>query len=139
MTSILETCKAAVVETFNNVPIDSLVPVFRGADSSIQNLEIFHDLQPRGVVMAGSLVTERIGRGVFRRNAITVAILRCKPGGVLVDPAAFRSYVEELQGAIEFSVPEIRVMRCTIDVSLDPDEYSQAGICTAMITVESVW
>ena len=139
MTSILEQCKLAVVEVFNTVPVSALAPVFVASDNSIQDLAVFNDLEPRGVVMAGSLVTERIGRGVFRRNAITVAILRCKSGGVFISAADFRSYVEELQAAIEFGVPEIRVTRATIDVSLDPDEFSQAGICTAMLTVESAW
>lgn len=137
MTSLVN-ARNGVVEVLQNLfPSGS---EFEGTDHAKKyNVEQLQDGKPRGCVFPGGLKTERIARGRFHRRVTTNVLIRarCKSGLEFETVDDFHAFVELVQETIENIVSPIKVTDAQIEIPIDPEEFTEFGIATALLKVET--
>jgi hypothetical protein len=138
--SHLLSVRRTILPLLNAVPINVSAPVFEEAYSHVQSLESLPNGIPVGLVLCGTISSERIGRSVFRRRVTTVAIVRCKiraGEGAFVLEEEFFDYCEQLVQSVEAASPSLKIMKAEAEVIQDPEEFIRAGVSSSLLRFET--
>lgn len=138
--SALIQARNQILPLLNAVPINVAAPVFESADSHVMALDSMPLGIPAGLVLCGTITSERIGRNVFRRRVTTVAIVRCKirgGEGLFVATEEFYDYCEALIRSVEAASPSLKIMRAEAEVIQDPEEFIRAGVSSSLLRFET--
>lgn len=101
-------------------------------------LEAFDDGEPRALVLKATLKTERVSRGAYIRRPKVCVVVRAKigPDCTFRNSDKFHAFVEGLQRALETVRSPVRIVDSELTVPMDPDEFAEAGIATALLSIE---
>jgi hypothetical protein len=138
--SHLTTARDTILGLLNEYPLQVPSPVFQEADSSVHHLDSLEPGYPYGLVLRGTITSERIGRNVFRRRVTTIAIVRCKIRfgvGLIPNTDEFYSYCERLIESVEAASPSLKIMKAEAEVIQDPDEFIRAGVSSSLLRFET--
>ena len=138
--SHLTNARNAILPLLNAVTISVPLPVFVAADSSIQPLDSLAPGVPYGLVLRGTINSERIGRNVWRKRVTTIAIVRCKikgGDGPLLNSDDFYGYCEALIQAVDYAPQSLKIMKAEAEVIQDPEEYIRAGVSSSLLRFET--
>jgi hypothetical protein len=138
--SHLTNARNQILPLLNDVVVDVPIPVFVVADSSVQPLDSLAPSVPYGIVLRGTIASERIGRNVWRRRVTTIAIVRCKiraGEGPLYSTNLFYDYCEALIQSVEAASPSLKIMKAEAEVIQDPEEFIRAGVSSSLLRFET--
>jgi hypothetical protein len=138
--SHLTNARNQILPLLNAVPLAVALPVFVAADSYVQPLDSMAPGVPFGLVLRGTIASERIGRAVYRKRVTTVAIVRCKiraGEGPIFTTDQFYQYCESLIESVEAASSSLKIMKAEAEVIQDPEEFIRAGVSSSLLRFET--